>query len=402
MSQIVVSFHQARTLKTGLLIPLLLGGALLLGGCGSSTPAEIPVALQPTSTSTVTPPPTASPTPIPSATPTNTATPTQTPTSTKTSTPTPTPTPTLDLAGCNAAGCGTAAEPLPTAVYNFDLFLAETPHVRRDCAGCPANEQLSDTQLDALLKADATTLARLRTLALSQETYEIAPGLVYIVYDNVHHVVIDLEESGYVLRNIIPQTDNRETLITPSFCYTPDSLVVTDADYHGLNGSNKTETGRDLFFHLGRAALFQMEGRFDMDVIREREEYDKTTISWGGGPLFIWDGVYDFDTEQEWFDVENLEHYRTSRWAKLTVAISEDRKYLFLSASYGLLLAEHAKNLIALGETWGIEVDRAMRFDGSENAYMAIRIGEHMVPVLRLEEPLIANCLAVERDSRRQ
>jgi hypothetical protein len=38
-----------------------------------------------------------------------------------------------------------------------------------------------------------------------------------------------------------------------------------------------------------------------------------------------------------------------------------------------------------------------MRFDGGESAYMAIRIGDKMVPILNLEEPLIVNCLAVEQ-----
>ena len=344
----------------------------------------------PTATSTVTS------TPFPTSTPTSTSTPTNT------ATPTPTPTPTLDLAKCNAAGCNSAAQPLPTAEYDFNLLLAIEPHQRRDCEECPKNKDLSETQLDTLLTADPATLSRLRSIVLSQATYRIAPGIFYIVFDNVHHVVIDLEESGYQLRNIIPETNDRETLITPSFCYTPDSLVVLDADYHGLNGSNKTETGRDLFFHLGRAELFQMDGRFDLDVIRERERYDHTTISWGGGPIFMWDGKYDYNPEQEWFDEENLEHYRTTRWAKLSVAVSKDRKYLFLSMSYGLLLDEHAENIINLGRTWGIEVDRAMRFDGSENAYMAIRIDNHMVPILNLEEPLIANCFAVETVDHRQ
>jgi len=37
-----------------------------------------------------------------------------------------------------------------------------------------------------------------------------------------------------------------------------------------------------------------------------------------------------------------------------------------------------------------------MRFDGSESAYLAIRLGKYMVPILNLEEPLIVNCFAVE------
>jgi hypothetical protein len=171
---------------------------------------------------------------------------------------------------------------------------------------------------------------------------------------------------------------------------------VTTADYHGLNGSNKTEMGRDLFFHLGRAALYQRNGRYNIDVIRTRPAYDRTSISWGGGPIFIWNGQYKYNPEKEWFDKENLEHYRTTRWSKVTVAISKDRKYLFLSASYGLKLSQHAQNIIDFGQKWGIKVDRAMRFDGSESAYMAIRLGNYMIPILKLEEPLIVNCFAVE------
>ncbi len=248
-----------------------------------------------------------------------------------------------------------------------------------------------------MISADSATLARLQKIALSQETYQIAPGVVYIVFNNVHHVVIDLKESGYILRNIIPNTSERGTLITPSYCLSSQSLVVTTADYHGLNGSNKTEIGQDLFFHLGRAALYERNGRFNIGVIRSRPAWDKTSLSWGGGPLFIWNGRYDFNPEQEWFDQENLGHYRTTLWTKLTAAISKDRKYLFISSSYGLTLREHAQNIIDLGQKWGIQVDRAMRFDGSESAYLAIRIGDHMVPVLNLEEPLIVNCFAVEK-----
>ena len=113
----------------------------------------------------------------------------------------------------------------------------------------------------------------------------------------------------------------------------------------------------------------------------------------------MWNGRYDYNPEHEWFDRENLEHYRTTRWTKLTAAISKDRKYLFISASYGLTLREHAKNIIELGQKWGIKVDRAMRFDGSESAYMAIRLGDYMVPVLKLEEPLIVNCFAIEKSN---
>ncbi len=334
------------------------------------------------------------PTPTPSATHTP-AGPTATPT--QTATPTPTPTPTLNLASCNASGCGSKAAALPTTILTPDLFLRETPAVRRICPECPHNEIFSDRELNTLLGANRATLVRLRQIALSQETYQLAPGVVYIVFNNVHHIVIDLEESGYTLRNIIPSKSARGTLITPSYCMSPDSLVVTTADYHGLNGSNKTETGRDIFFHLGRAALYQRNGRFNIDVIRTRAAWDKTSISWGGGPIFMWEGRYDYNPEREWFDQENLEHYRTTRWAKLTAAISKDRKYLFISTSYGLTLKEHAQNIIDLGQKWGIQVDRAMRFDGSESAYIAIRLGDYMVPVLNLEEPLIVNCFAIER-----
>jgi hypothetical protein len=287
---------------------------------------------------------------------------------------------------------------LPTVVYDPDLLLRQTPPARRVCRECPQNEQLSSRELNALIAADADTLAQLLEIVRSQETYEIAPGIVYIVYDDVHHVVIDLEESGTILRNIIPNTPERGTLITPSYCLSPRSLVVVNADYHGLNGSNRTETGRDLFFHLGRAALFERAGRFDIDVIREREDYDPVTISWGGGPIFMWDGRYDYDPEQEWFESESLDYYRDTRWAKMTVAVSKDRKYLFITSSYGLSLRQHTRNIIDLGRQWDIELDRAMRFDGGESTYMALRLGDYLVPILNLEEPLIVNCLAVERD----
>lgn len=339
----------------------------------------------------------ATPTPSrPTAAPTQTPTPTSTATPTQTSTPTPTPTPTLNLAACNAAGCGSAAILLPTAQYTPDLFLIEKKPTRRVCPECPRNEQLSDADLNRLIAADPATLARLREIALSQEVYEIAPGIVYIVYHNVHHIVIDLKESGFTLRNIIPDTSKRGTLITPSYCLSSKSLLVTTADYHGLNGSNKTETGQDLFFHLGRAALYERNGRYNIGVIRTRAAYDQTSVSWGGGPIFMWDGQYNYNPEQEWFDWKNLEHYRTTLWSKVTVAISKDRKYLLVSISYGLKLSEHAQNIIDLGRKWGIEMDRAMRFDGSESAYLAIRLGKYMVPILNLEEPLIVNCFAVE------
>jgi hypothetical protein len=362
---------------------------------GHETPGvgEIPT-LAPTSTRE----PTSTPTLPPASTPGRTPTSTPTPTQTRTRTPTATPTPTLDLASCNAAGCGPDAVPLPTIAYDPDLLLRQEMPVRHECEECPQNEQLSSSELDSLIGADADTMARLWEIVRSQETYELAPGIVYVVYDNVHHVVIDLQESGFILRNIIPNTPERGTLITPSYCLSPRSLVVIDADYHGLDGSNKTETGRDLFFHLGRAALFERDGRFDIDVIREREGYDPVTVSWGGGPIFMWDGRYDFNPEQEWFDPDSLDYYRDTRWAKMSVAVSKDRKYLFITSSYDLSLRQHAQNIINLGRQWGIELDRAMRFDGGESAYMALRLGDYLVPIFDLEEPLIVNCLAVERD----
>ena len=120
-------------------------------------------------------------------------------------------------------------------------------------------------------------------------------------------------------------------------------------------------------------------------------------IALSSSPIFLWDGEYNYNPEQEWFDEESLEYYTTNEWAKLSVAISEDRKYLFISVSYGLTLEEHADNLIDLGRRWGITVDRAMRFDSTESTYLAIRMGEYLVPVLELEEPLIVNCFAVEQ-----
>lgn len=340
----------------------------------------------------------------PSATPTSTSIPTSTPTATATRpTPTPsaTPTPTRNLAGCNVAGCGAAAIPLPTVVYNDKLLLTEVTPRRRFCPECPRNEHFSPAELDALAGVDRPTLARLREIVLSQEAHQLAPGIIYIVADYVHYVVVDLKESGFRLRNIIPPIPDpltREAIrITPSYCFTPDSLVVISADYHGLVSSNKTESGRDIFFHLGRAALFQRDGRFDIDVIRTRSAYDRTTISWGAGPIFIWNGRFDYNPEQEWFTPADLDHYRNARWAKTNVAISQDRRYLFLSTSYGLTLEEYAEKVISLGKSWGIKVDRAMIFDGNENAYMAIRLGNYMVPVLGIEEPLIVNCLAIEK-----
>jgi hypothetical protein len=336
---------------------------------------EIPL-LPPAATFTATPRPILTPTPRP--------------------THTPAPTPTLDLSKCNAAGCGANALSLPTVAPDTRLLLRAEPPARRLCPECPPNEQLTPAQLNALISANPAALARLQTMALSQQAHQLAPGIVYIVFNTVHHVVVDLHQPGFLLRNIIPHSAERGALITPSFCASEKSLVVVDADYHGLNGSNKTETGRDLFFHLGRAALFERDGRFDLDVIRERADYDRVSRSWGGGPIFLWEGEYNFNPEQEWFEPEVLEYYRTTRWAKMTVAVSEDRKYLFLSVSYDLSMEEHAQNIIELGRRWGITVDRAMRFDGGESAYLALRLDNRLVPVLNLEEPLIVNCLAIE------
>jgi hypothetical protein len=302
---------------------------------------------------------------------------------------------------CNAAGCGSTVAVLPTLEYDRRLLLTYEKPERRRCRECPKNELLSETEVNALVAVDAATLARLEEIALSQQPYQIAPGIVYIVFDYVQHVVVDVEEAGFTFHNILPPVSNpkvRETIrITPSYCLRSNSLVVTTGDYHGLVGSNKTEAGRELFFHLGRAALFRLDNRFDIDVIRRHAIFAQTSVSWGGGPLFIYDGQYDFNPLQEWFEPEALEHYQTTRWAKLTAAVSQDRKYLFLSSSFDRTLQEHAENIIALGEKWGITIDRAMRFDGSESAYMAIRLGDYMVPVLDIEEPLIVNCLAIER-----
>ena len=188
------------------------------------------------------PPPTATPTPTASATPTSTPTATQTSTPTMTPTATPTPTPTLDLSVCNAAGCDPEAEVLPTAVYNPDLLLEFEAHLRRECEDCPPNPVLSEEELIDLLTISPDMLVKLEKIALSQETYEVAPGIVYIVFENVHHVVIDLEEPDYILRNVIPATDERGTLITPSYCYTPDSLVVIDA---GLSRLKRQQQNRN-------------------------------------------------------------------------------------------------------------------------------------------------------------
>ena len=278
--------------------------------------------------------------------------------------------------------------------------MLETPQ-RRICEECVPNENLSQDKLDTLVGANEKTLLMLKEIALSQKPYPIAPGIVYIVNDTVHHVVIDVEESGFTLRNIIPPTPDeeaRETVrITPSYCFNENTLVATTGDFHGLVGSNKTETGRELFFHLGRAALFNTDGQYDIDVIREYDDFARASVSWGGGPLFILDGEYSFNPEQEWFDEASLEYYQTNEWAKITVALSEDRKYLFLTTSYGLTLEEHANNIIDLGRRWDINVDRAMRFDGTESTYLAIKLGAYLVPVLDIEEPVIVNCFAVEK-----
>lgn len=372
-------------------LPAPAAAVLTQTATATAGPAVVFPAATPVPPPTFTPTATATPTaPPPTATPTPTFTPSQTPS------PTPTPTPTLDLSGCNAAGCGLEAATLPTVEYDYNMLLRFEPPVRRQCDECPRNPRLPEPDINALLNADPATLARLRTIALSQTTYQIAPGIVYLVFENVHHVVVDLQAPGFVLRNIVPVTGERGTLITPSYCLSEKSLVVTDADYHGLNGSNKTEDGRDLFFHLGRAALFERDGQFDIGVIRERAEYDRVSRAWGGGPIFIWNGAYNYNPEQEWFEPDDLEYYRDTRWAKMSVALSKDRKYLFLTASYGLTLREHAENILELGRRWGLPVERAMRFDGGESTYLALRLGNYLVPVLNIDEPLIVNCFAIE------
>lgn len=352
-----------------------------------------------TPTATHTPSPSATATRTPTPLPTNTSTVTPTPTDTATATPIPTPT--LDLAACSVLGCDSEADPPPTLEFNSNLFLTNKTPRRTACLECPENEVLSEEALNELIEADQTTLAQLQEIARSQQPYQIAPGVIYIVSNHVHHVVVDLQEPGFELRNILPTIPDRETQekirITPSFCMRPESLVVTDADYHGLVGSNKTAEGRELFYHLGRAALFLRDNRYDIDVIADYPVYADATASWGGGPIFIYDGEYDFNPEEEWFEPDVLEYYRTAQFGKMTVAISLDRKYLFLTASYGITLEQHAENIIDLGKKWGIEIDRAMRFDGTENAYMAIRLGNHLVPILNTEEPLIVNCLAIEK-----
>jgi hypothetical protein len=344
--------------------------------------------------------PTRTPTATPLPSPTPTLTPTHTPTATPSPSPTPTPTPTLDLSSCTILGCGYGpADPVPTVAVGPRPYIPQTPPARRDCQICHGGEPVKSPQFLSLTDVDRATMQRLWDVVRSQRAYQIAPGVVYFVYDRVHHVVVDLQEPEIVLQNIIPQRGERGTLFTPSCCVAPDALVVTDADYHGLDGSNKAD-GREVFFHLGRAALFVCDGRYDIGVIRTREEFDPVTTSWGGGPIFIWDGEYDFNPFDEWFHPDALEYYRTSTWAKMTAALSEDRKYLVLSSSYGLTLEEHAENIIELGRLWGIEIDRALRFDGAESAYLGLRLGPYFVSVLDMQEPKIVNCLVIRRASR--
>lgn len=350
--------------------------------------------------------PTNTPKATPTQYPTVTSTADQTPSPTATPSPTVSPTPTLDLASCNVLGCNVDTAP-PTVQYAERLLLLDHLPQRTDCPDCPPNEEMSEAEIDHLLNVDAATVAQLAAIARSQQPYEIAPGIVYLVYENVHHVVVDLKAPGFVLRNIIPPIPDLETQekirITPSFCMRPDSLVITDADYHGLVGSNKTEMGRELFFHLGRAALFLRqtnfnENRYSIDVMTQYKDFRKAIVSWGSGPIFIFNGRYDFNPKQEWFEPDALEHFAESPNPKMTVAISRDRKYLFFSVSTGLTLEEHAQNLLSLGERWGIIISRAMRFDGNESTYLAIRMGDYMVPVVDIKEPLIVNCLAIERN----
>jgi hypothetical protein len=345
----------------------------------------------PQSTAAIRATPTATWTSTPTLTPTATPSPSPTPTST------PTPTPTLDLTSCTILGCGYGpADPVPTAAVGPAPYIPEIPPARRECQTCHGGEPVKSPQFLNLTDVDRATMQQLRDAAWSQWAYQIAPGVVYFVYDSVHHVVVDLQEPGIVLQNIVPQRGERGTLFTPSCCVAPDALVITDADYHGLDGSNKAD-GREYFFHQGRAALFVRDGRYDIGVIRTQEEYEPVTTSWGGGPIFIWDGEYNFNPFDEWFHPDILEYYRTSPWAKMTAAVSEDRKYLVLSASYGLMLKEHAENIIALGRLWGIGIDRAVRFDGAESAYLGLRIGPHFVSVLDMPEPKIVNCLVIRR-----
>ena len=294
-------------------------------------------------------------------------------------------------------GCGyDLADPIPTAAVAPRPYIPQTPPARRDCQTCHGGEPVKSPPFLSLTDVDRATTQQLRNAAWSQRAYQIAPGVVYFVYNSVHHVVVDLQEPGIALQNIVPQRGERGTLFTPSCCVAPDALVITDADYHGLDGSNKAD-GKEYFFHQGRAALFVLDGQYDIGVIRTEEEYEPVITSWGGGPIFIWDGQYNFNPFDEWFHPDALEYYHTSIWAKMTVAVSEDRKYLVLSSSYGLTLEEHAQNIIELGRLWGIKIDRALRFDGAESAYLGLRIGPHLVSVLDMQEPKIVNCLVIQR-----
>ena len=347
-----------------------------------------------------TPSPTPQSTTVARATPTATRTsiPTHTPTATPSPSPTPTPTPTLDLNSCTILGCGySPADPIPMAAMGPRPPIPQTPPARRDCQTCHGGEPVKSPQFLSLTDVDRATVQPLQDAARSQRAYPIAPGIVYFVYDRVHHVVVDVQEPGIVLQNKVPQRGQRGTLFTPSCCLAPDALVITDAAYHGLDGSNKAD-GWEYYFHQGRAALFVGEGQYDIGVIRTREEYEPVATSWGGGPIFIWDGGYNFNPFDEWFQPQVLEYYRTSSWAKMTAAVSEDRKYLVLSASYGLTLEEHAENIISLGRLWGIQIDRALRFDGAESAYLGLRLGPRFVSVLDITpEPKIVNCLVIRR-----
>lgn len=355
---------------------------------------EEPAMSTPSSTPTVSP--TSTLTPIP---------PSPTPTPTLTPEPTLTPTPTLDLMSCTAQGCQLAGTP---AVLKGDprWLIRNVSPQRRMCAACPQNEVMSEAALAKLLAVDAETLAKFQQIARSQQPYLITPGIVYILDGGLHHVVVDLAQDNFVLRNVIPPVPNEETRqvvrITPSYCMRPETLVITNADYHGLVSSNKTEEGRELFFHLGRAALFLRPNRmgsprYNIDVMTEYKDFAKATVSWGAGPIFIFNGRYDFNPKQEWFTAESLEKYQTSDFPKMTVALSRDRKYLILTASNRLKLEEHAERLLDFGRRWGLTISRAMLFDTNESTYMAIRFGDYLLPVLRLEEPLIVNCLAIEK-----
>jgi hypothetical protein len=296
-------------------------------------------------------------------------------------------------------GCGA---PSSDTITNADdrpagqLVWLQGPPLKADCDDCPENQQLSPAELAAITEVDSATLSLLQTLVTSSQAYEISPGIVYIVDHNTHHIVIDLEEPGNRFRNVLSDGD-RDRLINPSFCMSQSSLVITNADYHGLNGSNKTETGREVFFHPGWSALFKLDNRFDIDVLDE-ESYERTDISWGGGPIFIWDGVYHFNPKYEWFTPESLTWYETSQRSVPSAALSTDRKYLVLTVSTGLTLKQHAEQIIRFGEGWGIEIEKAIRYDGDSSAYLAIRLGEKVVPVLRSTEPTIANCFAVEKE----